>query len=486
MKLIKSKMRVLKSMTLVGLFVLLFISSSVLVVLAKKPLCLDSNLISRIEKWGSHGKSVAFACTKSKWIPFDESFQNLFPDLERKLRPLESLLGSTSANLPKVEVILLENEKDTIRIQSQDKISRLYISKDFWFQSDIWLESLARIWVRTQNATIDLKETVLEGAFANFLQLEAGGGQRISTPWIQNLRTSQDRLVAGSVSSSLGTIFFESLKTLSVAESTQVQAEIPRFLETAGNSEKVLREDEVLPGLVELTDQVERTLIMLDRHQAKSAASNLAWEKWVNAVHSRFQGPKSKFIDLILIGSDLENQTEELLNAARKLSNPQNSWALVSGGRIYFSGASEGLPLNLVPPLRSFQLTYLGCKDPSFDFSGSANPTNKWLTSLLGTSEKVFLGHFCGTLSQVHFGGLLKGGFQEFAKENPNMSFVQMHPGSLPKEMLGKTSEIMTSVLNKKWEDPALLGLGWERPQWDQQIRAFRARSVIDAVQAFR
>lgn len=453
--------------------ILLFCSLGTFVVLAKKPLCLDSELISKVDRWTDTKKVTAYSCSRAKWIPFDEELQTELPEISKRLHPLELLLGHTkNPKGPWIEVVWLNEPVGTLRIQD-DKI---FISQDLMQSKNRLNEAVARLWLRALDPSAGLANSVLEGALAWVLLLDSGTMDPSSAPWMQRLKMEGSGLLAGSASQALGQILFAGMKDLSVRESAQIPQEIARFVNSLQDQNASLRESDSIPTLGELSDRLEEILVQLERYRPKNPNAVNAWEHWTASAHARLQTPHAKFVELIEISPDLDSQTEDMILSIKSVSNPNTSWAVVSGQKIWLSGTSEPLAVEAFPHLKTFQVTYVSCKDP----------TPETLNILEKQSDRIFLAHHCGALGQLAFSGLLKGGFEDFAKDNPNLSFVQLHMASMPKALASKTPELLNSVYKKNWNSPLFIDLGWQRPEWDQQIKAFRAHSVNDAIQAFR
>ena len=463
----------LRSKAIFVLGLLLFCSLATFVVLAKRPLCLDSELISKVDRWTDSKKVTAFSCARAKWIPFDQELQTELPEISKKLHPLELVLGHTkNPKGPWIEVIWLNEPEGTLRIQD-DKI---FISQDLMQSKDRLNEAVARLWLRALDPSGTLANSVLEGALAWVLLLDAGSLEATSSPWMQRLKMEGPGLLAGSTSQALGQVLFAGMKDLSVRESAQIPQEIARFVNSLQEQNASLRESDSVPSVGELSDRLEEILVQLERYRPKNLNAVNAWEHWTASAHARLQTPHAKFVELVEISPDLESQTEDLILSIKSQPNPNSTWALISGQKIWLSGVSEPLAIETFPHLKTFQVTYVSCKEP----------TPEILNALEKQSDRIFLAHHCGALGQLIFSGLLKGGFDDFAKDNPNLSFVQLHMGSMPKTLANKTPELLNSVYTKNWSSPLFLDLGWQRPEWDQQIKAFRAHSVNDAIQAFR
>ena len=447
----------------------LLVSLGILVELTKKPICLDSSLVAKIERWSTQDVATAYACQRSKWIPYDEIFEQKLPEIAKKLHPLELLLEThLSPSSPWINIVWLENSKNSLRLLDQ----KIFLSQDLLWDPLTLSDSVARLWIRHQSPGGHLEKSVLEGAFAHLFNLEAGLTNPHLRPWLNSVRTdSQGYLLVGSISKPLGDALFLGLRDLSVGEVTSIRHELIQYISSF--TTETLSESDTSATLQELSVKIENIFLQLG---SNTHSHSEAWLHWIEQSHALMPPFQNQFQSLVKIGPDLESQLTDFVQTFQDRESLQKPNIIFeSNSKVWLGGGSEPLPISSVQAAKAFQLVYLSCRQP----------LPAIIDQLKSQADHLLIGKHCGPLEKLVFAGLLRGGIGEFAKDNPELSFVLMHTGSLPKES-PETYQILNSVNSKQWGNPALLDIGWQAPQWDEQIRAFRARSVIDAVESFR
>jgi len=513
-----------------GLIALLSVSLSALIVLTKKPLCMDSNVVEKIDRVTVNGTLTAWQCRTNRWIPYDEKFHNLLPVLSSQTSQLEMFFAKSKAPLP-VQLVWMESMEKTLRLQDHT----VYLSEDLLLHSSSWPESLTRIWLRDLNPAAHLERSLMEGVLSDLvLHLTGEQGREQAKPefqsnWMSSLVSArqacrqselstklffncdgvdeiQDGVILGSVRPVVSQAMINAAKKLTLQQSVligQSLQELVNWLAANPRPRAWIAENEVLGSADAILNQVLALQESLIQFQPVNVESKKAWQQWtadwsqsLAAVGLQKAPTPNRWDHLVILGPEVLRSAQlgkilKHLNkswkAAQKGQHSGASVAVQIDQDVYILPSETALPAKVLPPLRAHQLTWLGCE--------AAGPEK--LQQLENSAERLLLVQTCTEIPQLAFSELFRSGYAGFAQDNPQAAFVEIYVPSLPKpwrqnpqsllhEMQTNLHPRPGNTSGKFWQEPEFKRMGWQAPVWDEQMKAFRTKAVVDAIQAYR
>jgi hypothetical protein len=510
------------------LLILFFASLATLVLVVKKPLCIDSKIVEKIDRVASEGTSSVWRCSLNQSVPYDEKFVQELPDLSRRLAALERFFEDESPLSRKLVIVWLDGMSKTIRIQGP----KIFISDDLLHSSDQLERSIVRIWLREKSGESVIDRTLLEGTLVDLIMVSMG---RPETPvaqlhwptFLQNTQGFCQALLSSSSEDSpdLKDRFLicpnslfpgeSDLKSILVGSSRPLLSEsalaayfnldikqraallksLPYLLrhldKFAGSS--LMTEESSVQGIELLHHELENIVHLIAKFASESPSTSVGqagiedpWLKFNNEFRQQLnrrgfsQEESIARLDyLIEVGPDLNFSSEVLdrikhsflANSLVGIADENNLWMLPSG-----------LPLQkrIFGALQSHQLMYLSCEIP----------TKEKILEFSKVADKFLYVRFCGNFDELNFRTYFARGYSGFAEDNPKLAFVQVHLPSLLQAWNSKSGMLVPALAkvltNELSNNPASDRLGSKPPIWDATHKMYKTQSVIQAIEAYR
>ena len=152
------------------LVIVFFVSLAVFVTLSKRPICIDSRVVERIDRLTDEGMKTAWKCSIGKTVAFDEKFQRFMPEINRQMALVERFFEVAGPLSKPVHITWLEGLNDTIRIQG----AQIFISQKLLLTTDQLSRAVLRLWLREKSGEANIDRTILEGALVDLLMYTLG------------------------------------------------------------------------------------------------------------------------------------------------------------------------------------------------------------------------------------------------------------------------------------------------------------------------
>lgn len=494
--------------------VLLFTLMVLIVVfayLARKPLCIDSKLVERIDRISEKGTSTAFRCNRRKHVPFDQELAVQVQDLGKRLQTLERYFEWLGPMRSRINLTIIAGSGGYFRLQDHE----IFLSESI-FKSQGQLEkAILRVWFR-ERAPLQLQAQLLvEETMTDFLYFTLIGDLDLQDPR-SGLKVSQDleakwpRVLANlkgyckSVWSSMDhSRICDDIENYAVEE-IPVQSLRPLLTQTLIESYQGLEPKERFGFLKGLAD----SLPSLDFHEqnfgmtirehpqqsfqvAISQVEN--WNYFLSEMKSRvpyaqklsalneinlkrrgFDGtsPQSE-LDVLIFTGHLSNVQKQKIRKQVE-SHPERLIGFESEKHIQLSFLAEPLDKRILGSIHANTGILIHCGPLEL---------NK-LDELSKKVQRLLYVRTCGD-QDVKLSGFLEKGIIAFAQQNPDLKFAQLH---LPSLMMAvrKLPGLNPFQLIHENKKETLKILGWKDPEYDQNLKAYRAQSAIEFVDWYR
>jgi hypothetical protein len=484
---------------------------------ARSSFCLDSNLVEKIDMIGTGGKQSITACSVARDGRFSETLFDLKTGFEVRFHSLQRSLDFLGFQFEKIHLSIVDTVDPLVRVHP----SHLILSRSVLDAKNVLEKALLLSLLQQKRQdpyrALSADEVLWADVFTDvFLHFEKGGleiadpllnqsfrwdEQRSNWPFVlktksvycqdasrsflymndcQQGRLSPDQLLT-SLRPLLGLSLASALEKLGPGERIKwfhdvwanwdaLQMRRAFFGSSVGPEDQ----QELVDGarLIQSWTQNFQTWAKRDTVWAQVAA-RLPLELQARGFRED-RGPlKSDY--LVLVTSP---ESESILQGLREatLLDTKKSVVLVRGNEAWLLPDLHPFPKAWLGEFNVQQALLIQCQIPSTDK----------LRALANQVQKLMLIRACPPLQTVAWNKLLTQGVDAFLKANPKVPFVQFHLPSLRAALLKRNLNPIPLLDDGNWESPFFHQIGWEKPDWDQDLHAFRTHAAIDAIEIFR
>ena len=484
---------------------------------ARPNFCLDSRFVEKIDIVSSDGNPSILACRVEKHSPFSLKIWELKTSLERRLKSLEQSLDYMNVKSEHLRITILNSPEPVVRIYaSQVLMSIKALDSDQVLEKSLvmailqqkrdlsgplvsssevlWTEVFSDLFLAFQSGSLMMKDPILN----DVISLE---NQRNDWPFVLKTKQSyckqawrslmhqsdcqQDKINDQQLLVSLRPFwdasFSKSLETLSSSE----RIHWFRDVWTNWSSQKI--EPFVFGSTVGPEDQ---QLLSEAAHGIENWMKNFRiwqsqWPSWQNLTKNLeieiqkhgFRDQNSPLqADLLVMASDESGQSA--LNGLHEMAieNPKRKILFVQNQEARLLPELEVFPKSWLGSVHSRQAILIQCSSIKIES----------LKILAESVQKLMLIQSCDPHLSLSWGALFRGGFDEFISQNPQVNFIQFHLPSLKSALVKNDLNPIPLLIEGNWESPFFQQIGWEKPTWDQGLKAFRSRAAIEAIESYR
>lgn len=500
-----------------AMLIVFFSSIATLVILNKKPICINSKTISKIERTTQEGRSIAYKCSASKSVPFDENLFQKAAEISRRISDIERFFDDVSPLKTEIELNWIDNNKTLLRVQE----NKIFISDDLLNKEDVLEASLIRIWLRENSPHMSIDRTILESSLADLILHSLGKlkiNSSLDVSWPTNLKTAMaacqakeisadllpmcqgndfgsESIFLGSVRPMISNSMIQAFSKLTLQQSHDLIKQLPEFLKlfsTLPGTSTFSSEETLLDQVAKVEAEISKLSSFLtqatDAIETKNSSKEALWtlflkhfndelkkRGWNPITTSSRKAGAIKLEHLILF--DQQPGIEfEFLTRIRENQKRHELNGVVTAGRIWFPSSQNWILLSSISQMSSYQIMYVSCEVPS----------REKMHTLLSRSEKVLYVKRCDPNQSIVIRGYLDNGYKSFAKENPDLAFFQIHSASAFQAFKSNFEIPFSHLALKNWNHPFFSTIGWSTPEWQNRGNFFESRSVIQAIEAYR
>lgn len=476
---------------------------------ARRPLCIDSKLVERIDSISDKGTATAYRCSLRKHVDFNQNLADYTATLGPKLQSLERFFDWFGPFEKKINLTIISGDGEHYRIQDQE----IFASESILRAKGQLEKAFIRSWFR-QKASMSLQSQLLfEESLTDFIYYTYSGSLSLQDPltgiWLEDQDEAKWPRILSSPKGYCQSIWKsnEHLKTCNDALIDQSPEEIsintlrPLMTQTLIESYLHLSHREQmnllrsLPAeLANFEFQRDFGMSLIDFAEPNYAGAVSQIQNWVQFVSLITQKIEPKFsayfnnslqrrgfdyvspkimLDVLVFANELpDKQIQEIYKQINIRKEVVIGLEIKETLKMSVSG--EALNLNLLGPVQALTGVYFHCGMPKIQD----------LVGLAQRIEKLVFINSCGQ-SEFRFEGLFKHGIESFAQQNPKVKFAEFH---LPSLVLAiqklKGQNPLDFLFGKKTE--SLAPLGWNAPLYDDVKDAYKAQSAIEIVNWYR
>lgn len=498
-----------------------------LILALKKPLCIDSMVVHKIDRVSVAQTESAYSCNLNRVVNYSSELEGyinkISPSVERTILLLNSMKpfrNKLQISVREDRPLMFEVNKNRINIGTQ------FINLDYHLS-----RALIKAWIFENKNNLKIDTSLFEESMTDFILFFATGRLELEDPvdkvrtklgsvkWPQVIKTTKGYCTSAWK-------YAEHIESCESSQNNQITIDANEANQDAAAAIYSLRPlltSSLIGSYSELKPKQRRDLIQnLDKIIFNM---HLPSEKVIesmlvdaNPLHNGIINI-NKFTDLIL-STTLKSRNEvyqfytgitqqlqqfgvtdtfaeayfdyvieytgridqnsafykALDSAAAKNSNVQI--ALKDSKNIWILPSKTALPISVFNQIQSRQTVFWGCD----------NNKNVQVSQFFRKTEKLMLINECDQTTTFDFEALFQDGVKGFIGKNHKIKFVQLHLPSI--EMI--QSELATSqnyfelVKSRDISQKEFKTLGWSQVQWKKDLQAYRPKAVIDAIEYFR
>jgi hypothetical protein len=508
---------------------LILLSFIVFGYMSRRPLCIDSKLVEKIDRISEAGEvATAYRCGMYKAVPYDEQWNNSLASISRRVQRTEKFLESLAPISGYFHVLVFEKKPWTYKIVGRD----IHLSEEALYAPGALEKSLIKAWLREKSNPQMQEHPILEESLSDLLFYANQGDLQIEDPQLkispdiesiekwpfvvkslsgycrsswrelehqqvclkelkdkQSFEAKDVNLISLSLRPLLTQAMVASYMKLRPNEQRFFLASIPRVIASIniqyppGGFSAI---DSSKQSLIDLSLEVSGLLKALIEDQDLTSDSDLrystAFSRWTAFLGSEMllrgfsdqlgEAKLDHLVAIIRAKSDL--QMEALARAALKLKSL--TVALLDHDQIYLLPGIDPVQRGLFGKIVAQRVSVIAC--------GAL--TLSELDSYSDITDRLTVVESCDDSPSLQYEGLMLGQIDKFALQNPTVSFVEVHLPSL--HLLLERQKVSPSLnLAMSFDQASLLqALGWQKPVYDESLKAYHAKSAIEAFKLYR
>lgn len=492
--------------------------------MTKRPLCIDSKVVERVDRISEQGNQSIFKCAFNKNVPYSSYFSDEVKDLTYRVQQTERLLESIEPYTRKVQLTILADRPYLFVVQGYN----IFIGEKLIEAPGHLEKALIKIWYRERNEALFAQQDLMEEVVTDFLLFLQGGDldlgdpdTRIKTalhrvkwpyviksvpaycesPWkksehfavckdIQEASETLDKqVVEMSLRSLVVTSWIRSFKLLNGQERFAFLENLPRLLRSEHSPLLPLTSSAEEPGvpggaLVAAAVAIKNinafmltSSTMKDSETHRLFVSNFTNELRSNGFQDAFA---EAFFDLLYVSKEPLTEKSPMYLQFLKIAkeNPRLQLALQDQDNLWMLPSKYPIPLQSFGQLKAHRTVVEKCGGYNFSY----------VIDYAEKTEKLLVVDHCDAAKEVLYTQFLKDGAEGFAAQNKTTTFVQFHLPSLlmKKSDLADVSNVLEFIQKRDVENASFQSLGWREIHWSKQANAYQPKAYVDAIEWFR
>ncbi|MGE5086923.1 MAG: hypothetical protein ACM3MG_11525 [Bacillota bacterium] len=487
--------------------------------MTKRPLCIDSKVVEKIDRTSGRQENFVYRCALNKETPYSTYFGDHVRELNTRIERIERILGSIEPFYAKVQVTILEDHPYLFKIQNH----RLYIGQKLLEAPGHLEKGLAKIWYRERINTLFAQQDLMEEVITDFILYLENGDLDIGdpkthiatalhkvkwpfviksakayceSPWkrsehfllcdgsAEEVASLDDQVIAMSLRPLLVTSWINSYKALGVRDRFGFAHNLAAFLRSEHNtalssigsfSPTIL--GKAAEAVKNVSLFVASTGMIKDSPTHRIFVSNFTNELRGNGFQDAFA--EASFDVLYVSQTSISRDSKvfkDFLNEANSQANMQI--ALRDDKYLWMLPSKFPIPLSSFGQIKANRTIVEKCGGYNFSY----------VIDYAEITEKLLVVDHCDPKKEVHYSQYLTAGAEGFGIQNKGVAFVQFHLPSLlmKKAELASVVSVQEFIQKRDLENPSFRSLGWQEVRWNPQAAAYQPKAYVDAIEWFR
>ena len=504
-------------------FVCFGLLSLMVLQMTKRPLCIDSRVVERIDRLSNQDSDTIYRCALNKETPYSEYFGQQVRELGSRIQSMERVLESLEPFYKKVQITIMEDHPYLYRIQGH----HLYIGPKLLEAPGHLEKALAKIWYRERNETLFAQQELTEEVVTDFLVYLQNGDLDIGDPnthittairkvkWPYILKSVESycssswkesehfalcqgekeaeaeltsRVTELSLRPLLVASWIHSYKSLSMKDRFDFVNNIPQFIRSEHNPHLPLVDDVAASAmettLVKAAEAIKNVNLFVSSSRAvkdlgahRSFLANFTNDLRVSGFQDAFA--EASF-DILYVSQEPLKESSKVFQEFQKISKaqPRLQIAVRDGNNLWMLPSKFPIPVASFGQIKANRTIVEKCGGYNFSY----------VMDYANITEKLLVVDHCDLAKPVQYEMYLSDGAEGFGAQNKGVAFVQFHLPSLlmKKAELEQVSNVFEFIQKRDVASPSFQSLGWREVRWSQQANAYQPKAFVDAIEWFR
>lgn len=492
--------------------------------MTKRPLCIDSRVVERIDRLSAPGTETIYRCAFNKVTPFSPYFNKQLPDLSYRVQQMERVLEGIEPFEHKVQITVFEDRPYLFRIQDH----QIYIGTKLLEASGHLEKALSKVWYRERSTVLFAQQDLMEEIATDFLVYLVTGDLNVGdpdteiktaiqkvkwpyavksvkgyceSPWKRSEHyspcldmsefdsTLEEQTHEMSLRPLLTASWIRAYKELSGKERFNFVQTFPLFLRSNRPPEIPVTdlkaecrvEESVLLKMAEaikrINSYISASNALKESAVFRSFVANFAIE--LQSIGFQDAAVEVSF-DVLYVSQEPLNEKSEIFQQFMKVAENNSKLQIV----IRDAANLWMLPIKNPYPAKSFGK--IKAKRTIVEKCGSYDFT--YVMDYAELAEKLLVVENCENKHLIQYSRYLDQGAEGFGTQNAGITFVQFHLPSLlmKKSELRQVPNVFEFIQKRDVENSSFRSLGWQELRWSKQANAYQPKAFVDAIEWFR
>ena len=473
------------------------------VYLDRRPVCINSKVVERIDRLGSGGTETAWRCSYNRDVTFSGYLNREMPSLQSRLSSVEDGLWRMEPFTEALRIVIYKPRPWLFSLQG----NVLYIGEDMIKVPGMLERGVVKAWLR-ERETVDWSENLLEETQTDLvlsslgIALPAGGETRwpavlldgkayCASPWrwaehYESCLSAPKHWENQSWLPSLRPLLSKAITTAwrdqSLTARLRAFHHLGDWTRAAGSNPVPEFSVRPLAGAIAAVSTLNQLLSKSAAKVSDSAISNTA-AAFTRELHQLgFRDADSRIdLDVLLMAGEKLSEEDTLLKSMASFAEHHGGLkiAVKDAGGLWLLPQLQRIPLTELGNIRATRAAIMRCHDFNFDFD--------YVLSFEVLADQLLVTDACAKDAPA-MNSWIAGGVEAFGRAQRDLRFIQFHLPSLAarRASIGGTREVSNLIQRRDIEDPVFVNLGWQRIEWSEAVGAYRPQAYVDAIEWFR
>ncbi len=494
-----------------------------LVLLLKKPLCIDSTVVQKLDRVSVDGKvtktETAFSCHLARQVEYSTELESYTTKLAAPLEKTTALLNSIKPFKQRLQISIREDRPLMFQVvKNKINIGSSFVNMDYHLS-----RAVIKAWIAENKNSMKVDTTLFEESMTDFLLYVLTGKIELEEPtdkirtklgsvkWPQVIKSAKGYCMSAwkyaehtedcakdfeeknsdaeaavySLRPLLTSSIVGSYNELSMKQKSNLVQSIPTILSSMN-----LGSEKIIESMLVDSNPLHNGMLNINKFTDLILSSTLETRGSIYQLytgitqHLQQYGVTDSFAEayfdyMIEFNGKLSDHSpfyKALAQAA--VNNPDVQVAVKDATSIWILPSKTALPIKVFNQIQARQIVFMGCD----------NPQNNHVEQFFQKAEKLMLVNECDQTVEYNFDSLFRDGIKAFIGKNHKFNFVQLHVPSLEmiRNDLTPSQNFFELVKTRDISRKEFKTLGWSKIQWKKDLHAYRPEAVIDAIEYFR
>ena len=483
---------------------------------SRRPLCIDSKLVEKIDRVTESGTHTAYRCALRKHVPYDGKLKKITRNFGQRLVPVERFLEYLGNFHGRISLTLLKSSETYFKIRDHE----IYATEELLNSPGQLEKAVMKIWLRDQMQNLALENSLSEEVLSDFLWTTLKGrldlydpvtrlnlGQEPLTLWPETLKNSAE-VCQSPWWAAKSAVICQALRTTKESDSQiDLDSMRPLLTQSLNSAYKKIPAAQKIAWLqafaknlphFQLPEGAEKTTH--DFSQAQRVVGQwissfrLVDENFGNlfahelAYHNFHDLTAMVHFSALIIFDQTSKEGQDLVEKDLQSFEQSHLIGYKNGQQVQFSSHGVSVLLEDLGAWQADKIVMISCGSPQIEK----------LQDLAVQADRLLFVDLCQNKGNLDVVSYLKEDAQTFAARNKNVNFIEFHLPSLKLALqkvdinAAQKNNWIADLLNENPKDKtkkvSILteALGWQEPIYHSQEKAYRSQSAIEAINWYR